>query len=200
MPKLDEKLLHFTQAFMDEARAETSRLEAEIKAAREAAVTQAEDQVLQEAYQYMKTEVARIRTEAGRNISRRVQENKRRLSLRREEMAREVFSLVRDRLAAYVETPAYQDRLLSLFREGVARLGRPARLTVLLRPQDMGAAARLRQAAEGIELTAAEGDFLLGGLVLEAPDKALRLDATFDTAMEDLNGHFAEQFGLSLSQ
>ena len=100
MPKLDEKLLHFTQAFMDEARAETSRLEAEIKAAREAAVTQAEDQVLQEAYQYMKTEVARIRTEAGRNISRRVQENKRRLSLRREEMAREVFSLVRDRLAA----------------------------------------------------------------------------------------------------
>lgn len=200
MPKLDEKLLHFTQAFMDEARAETSRLEAEIKAAREAAVTQAEDQVLQEAYQYMKTEVARIRTEAGRNISRRVQENKRRLSLRREEMAREVFSLVRDRLAAYVETPAYQDRLLSLFQEGVARLGRPARLTVLLRPQDMGAAARLRQAAEGIELTAAEGDFLLGGLVLEAPDKALRLDATFDTAMEDLNGHFAEQFGLSLSQ
>ena len=200
MPKLDEKLLHFTQAFMDEARAETSRLEAEIKAAREAAVTQAEDQVLQEAYQYMKTEVARIRTEAGRNISRRVQENKRRLSLRREEMAREVFSLVRDRLAAYVETPAYQDRLLSLFREGVARLGRPARLTVLLRPQDMGAAARLRQAAEGIELTAAEGDFLRGGLVLEAPDKALRLDATFDTAMEDLNGHFAEQFGLSLSQ
>ena len=200
MPKLDEKLLHFTQAFMDEARAETSRLEAEIKAAREAAVTQAEDQVLQEAYQYMKTEVARIRTEAGRNISRRVQENKRRLSLRREEMAREVFSLVRDRLAAYVETPASQDRLLSLFQEGVARLGRPARLTVLLRPQDMGAAARLRQAAEGIELTAAEGDFLLGGLVLEAPDKALRLDATFDTAMEDLNGHFAEQFGLSLSQ
>lgn len=200
MPKLDEKLLHFTQAFMDEARAETSRLEAEIKAAREAAVTKAEDQVLQEAYQYMKTEVARIRTEAGRNISRRVQENKRRLSLRREEMAREVFSLVRDRLAAYVETPAYQDRLLSLFQEGVARLGRPARLTVLLRPQDMGAAARLRQAAEGIELTAAEGDFLLGGLVLEAPDKALRLDATFDTAMEDLNGHFAEQFGLSLSQ
>ena len=198
MPQVNEKLTHFTKVLMDEAAAETQVVEAEIQAAREKARAKAEDQVLQEAYQYIKSEVARLRTESGRRISRQMQDNKRKLYLRREEMAQEVFSQVRTRLAAYVETPAYQEKLLSLFREAMQRLGTVSRLTVYLRPEDRACAPMLDEACGSAYLTVEDGSFLLGGLVVESEERALRIDATFDTALDELNGHFAEQFGLSL--
>lgn len=199
MPQINEKLMHFTQVLMDEATAETRVVEAEIQAAREKARAKAEDQVLQEAYQYIKSEVARLRTESGRRISRQMQDNKRKLYLRREEMAQDVFGQVRAKLAAYVETPAYQDKLLSLFREALTRLGEVFQLTVYLRPEDRVYAPLLDEACGNAYLKVEDGSFALGGLVVESEEKALRIDATFDTAMEELNGHFAEQFGLSLA-
>lgn len=199
MPQLDKKLMHFTQVLMDEAGAETRAMEAEIQATRESARAKAEDQVLREAYQYIKTEVARLRKDSGRRVSRQMQDNKRQLYLRREEMSQDIFTLVRSRLAGYVATPAYQEKLLSLFREASARLGRVTRLTVFLRPEDRGCAALLAQACGPVELTVEDGSFVLGGLVVESDERALRIDATFDTALEELSGHFAEQFGLSLA-
>ena len=199
MPQLDEKLMHFTQVLMEEAGAETRAVEEEIRTARESARAKAEDQVLREAYQYIKSEVARLRKDSGRRISRQMQDNKRQLYLRREEMAQEVFTLVRSRLADYVTTPAYQEKLLSLFREASARLGQVTRLTVFLRPEDRACAARMDEACGTVYLTVEDGPFVLGGLVVESDERALRIDATFDTALEELNGHFAEQFGLSLA-
>lgn len=199
MPQFNEKLMHFTQVLMEEASAETRAVEAEIQAARESARAKAEDQILQEAYQYIKSEVARLRKDSGRRISRQMQDNRRQLYLRREEMAQEVFDLVRVRLSSYVETPAYQDKLLSLFRESVERLGEITRLTVFLRPEDRSYAPLLDEACGTIYLTVKDGPFVLGGLVVESDERALRIDATFDTALEELNGHFAEQFGLSLA-
>lgn len=199
MPLFDEKLMHFTQMMMSEARAETQAAESEIRAARETARAEAEDQVLQESYQYIKTEVARLRTESGRSISRQMQENRKKLYLRREEMAGEVFEEVRSRLRAYVETPAYEARLRSLLAEAMERIGPAAQLTVFLRKADMKYGPGLTAAAGKIRLTVKEGDFLLGGLTAESEEKKLRVDATFDTALEELSGHFAEQFGLSLA-
>lgn len=199
MPLLNEKLMRFTQMMMSEANAETQAAESEIREAREKARAEAEDQVLQESYQYIKSEVARLRTESGRRISRQMQENRKKLYLRREEMAGEVFEEVRGKLRAYVETPAYEARLRTLLAEAMERIGQVTRLTVFLRKADMKYGAGLAAAAGKVRLSVEEGDFLLGGLTVESEEKKLRVDATFDTALEELSGHFAEQFGLSLA-
>lgn len=199
MPQLDEKLMHFTQVLMEEADAESAAVEAEIAAARAKARSEAEDQILQEAYHYIKSEVSRLRTESGRQVSRQMQENQRRLSLRREEMAQEVFASVRKKLEAYTQTDSYPRRLTALFREALSLLGTVQSVTVYLRPEDRTFLPLLQKAAGPVKVTAQDGTFRLGGLVLVSPEKARRVDATFDTAMDELNGHFAELFGLRLA-
>lgn len=200
MPQLDEKLMHFTQVLMEEADAESAAVEAEIAAARAKARSEAEDEILQDAYRYIKSEVSRLRTESGRQVSRQMQENQRRLSLRREEMAREVFAVVREKLDAYTKTDAYPRRLTVLFREALSLLGTVKSVTVYLRPEDRTYLPLLQKAAGPVKVTAETGTFQLGGLVLLAPEKARRVDATFDTALDELSGHFAELIGLRLAR
>jgi vacuolar-type H+-ATPase subunit E/Vma4 len=199
MPQLNDKLLHFTQVLMDEANAETHAVEEEIEAARKQARTRAEDQVLQESYQYIHSEVLRLRTNSGRTISRQMQDNKRKLYLRREEMSREVMDQVRAKLANYVKTPAYRNKLRDLLKDAAAQLGDITRLTLYLRLEDRAYASFLEKSCESLEITVKEGSFAVGGLIVESDERALRVDATFDTALEELNGHFAELFGLSLA-
>ena len=200
MPQLDEKLMHFTQVLMEEADAESAAVEAEIAAARAKARAEAEDEILQDAYRYIKSEVSRLRTESGRQVSRKMQENQRRLSLRREEMAREVFGVVREKLTAYTKTDAYPRRLTALFREALSLLGPVKEVTVYLRPEDRTYLPFLQKAAGPVKVTAEAGTFQLGGLALLAPEKARRVDATFDTALDELSGHFAELIGLRLAR
>ena len=70
---------------------------------------------------------------------------------------------------------------------------------VYLRPDDQRCADDLARTAPELHLTFLEGAFLLGGLVAESPSLGLRCDSSFDSALEALEGHFAELFGLSLS-
>ena len=94
MPELSKKLERFTSILLAEATEETQRTLDALKQKHDAALSAAEDQVLQEAYDYIHAEVSRIRSEQGQKVSQRLMENKRALSRRREEIAQEVFVAV----------------------------------------------------------------------------------------------------------
>ena len=160
---------------------------------------EAEDEVLKEAYDYIHTEVSRIQAEAGRGVSRHMLDNKRTLSLRRKEMAQEVFALVRAKIAAFTRTDAYTRRMAALMTEAAGYLDGAKEVLVTLREEDMGLRQLLTDSVPLMHLTFQPGDFRMGGLVAESPDLGLRVDASFDSAAEELSGHFAELFGLSLS-
>ena len=49
-----------------------------------------------------------------------------------------------------------------------------------------------------MELDFAEGEQALGGLIAECPQLSRRADLTFDSALEDLEGRFAETTGFSM--
>ena len=72
-------------------------------------------------------------------------------------------------------------------------------LVSLLRPGDERWQPQLTAAAGGRDLTFRAGQFSLGGLVVRSSGLGLQVDASFDSAAQDLSGHFAELFGLSLS-
>ena len=190
MPEKNQKLDRFTAKILAEAAAESRRAMEEVEHRRELRLQQAEDEVLKEAYEYIHTEVARIQSESGRGLSRHMLDNKRTLALRRAEMAEEVFAQVREKIAAFTRTPAYTDRLTALLAEALERLPGAREVRVTLRKEDMGPA---------VHLAFEEGDFHLGGLVVDAPELGLRVDSSFDSAAEDLSGRFAELFGVSLS-
>lgn len=199
MPELNKKLDHFTATILAEATAETERALAELKEKHNSSYSAAEDRVLGETYHYIRTEVARIKSDAGRRISRHMLDDKRALYLRREEIAREVFGEVRDKIIAYTAGAAYPERLKVLCRRTADALNGADDIRVYLRAADRKLADALSAAVPGVKLQFLEGSFVLGGLVAESPSLGRRVDATFDSAMEELDGHFAELFGLSLS-
>lgn len=199
MPDMTDKLDRFTAKILAEASDERRRAMDEAEQQRQAALRRAEDQVLREAYAYIHGEVARIKAEAGRSVSRRMLEHRRALSLRREEMARETFALVRARIAAFTRTPEYGKRLEALLAAALEKLPGTEEVQVCLREEDREWTDALTRAAPGRKLSFQPGDFRMGGLVALAPGLGLRVDATFDTAAQERSGHFAELFGLSLS-
>lgn len=198
MPELSKKLERFTSILLAEATAENERTLNELKKRHDAALESAEDRVLLEAYEYIHGEVSRIRGEQGRKVSQRLLENKRALSRRREEIADEVFALVRERIAAFTRTPAYRQRLQELLKESLAALPGAEDVVVTLREEDLPLAKDLRAAA-GRPITVEAGPIRLGGLIVRSDSLGLRADASFDCAMAGLDGHFARVVGLSLT-
>ena len=199
MPDINQKLDRFTAKILAEAAAESRRAMEEVQRRREQRIQEAEDEVLKEAYDYIHTEVSRIQAEAGRGVSRHMLDNKRTLSLRRKEMAQEVFALVRAKIAAFTRTDAYTRRMAALMTEAAGYLDGAKEVLVTLREEDMGLRQALADTVPLMHLTFQTGDFRMGGLVAESPDLGLRVDASFDSAAQELSGHFAELFGLSLS-
>ncbi len=199
MPERSEKLDRFTARLLNQASEESERTLRQLKEKHDAALASAEDEVLLEAYEYIHGEVSRIRTEQGRRVSRRLLEHKQALCRRREEIAAEVFSLVRARLDAHTRTPAYVHQLKERLREAAGRLAGAEDLILYLRPQDAALSAELLAALDGRTAEVREGSFQLGGLILESRSLRQRLDASYDASMEELSGHFASLVGLSLA-
>ena len=144
--------------------------------------------------------MSRIRSEEGRKVSRHMLDNKKALYLRREEIAREVFEAVRDRIVAYSATPAYRKRLAEVACQAVDTLKGTDDIVIRLRAEDMDQSSAITAALGGAKVSfQADPSILMGGLTAVSASLGRRVDATFGTAMEELNGHFAEIFGLSLS-
>jgi vacuolar-type H+-ATPase subunit E/Vma4 len=191
------KLEHFTSAITEGAIDESRKIYEEIRTQSERALAAAEDEVLGETFRFVKSEVSKIRTQAGRLVSRKMMENKRALSLRRAEMCAECIAQVRARLAEYVKTPAYTRRLKDIAARALATLAGDC--VLCLREEDM----RLRgdiiplHCPHNVEFRV--GAFELGGLRAFCRSKALQVDASFDTTLEELGEHFAELIGLEIA-
>ena len=199
MPELKLRLDRFTASVLSEATHEAEAALQTLEQKRRKALAAAERKALNDSYQAVHNETARIRAEKGREISRHMLENQRALALRREEIARSVFDKVVQRLSDYTASPDYEGRLLALFRQAVQAVGGSGPLVVYLRPEDLGAEAALRRSCAGRPLEVRPGAFRLGGLIVDCPEQNLRADQTFDCSLQSLEGHFAELFGLSLS-
>ena len=111
---------------------------------------------------------------------------------------REVFAAVRERIRQAAAGEGYGAMLRALLEKALAALPGAKSVTVYLRAEDMGQAGGLKAAFPGVELDFAEGEQALGGLIAECPQLSRRADLTFDSALEDLEGRFAETTGFSM--
>lgn len=199
MPEQNEKLQRFTEAVMRDAARESNALRRQLYEARTAALEEAHTEAREASRAYYDREAARIRSEAGREISRHLMDVKRQVYLRRKEISEEVTAKARARVAAFTASPDYPAHLERLLRSALEQLPGAAAVSLYLRAEDLEHADRLTAAAAPVQVECAAGSFALGGLILHCPGLGLRADSSFDTRLEELSGHFAEQFGLSLS-
>lgn len=199
MPEQNEKLQRFSEAVLSEAAREDSALRRQLRDARTAALHDAHIEAREASRAYYDREAGRIRAEAGREVSRHLMDSKRQIYLRRKEISQEVTARVRARVAQFTASPEYPAHLEKLLRAAIAQLPGASSILLRLRQEDMRYAQRLAACAAPLAVECVQGSFALGGLVIRCPELGLRVDCSFDTRLEELSGHFAEQFGLSLS-
>ncbi len=194
-----EKLLHFTDAVMKNAVRESDELRKQLEETRTQALERVRDEAKEAARAYYDKEAARIRAEAGREISKHLMESKREIYLRRKEIGQEVFDKVRERIAQYTASPEYPEHLKELLLSALKQLPGATRVSLRLRQEDLPLGPELAKAAAPVKVEYEEGSFSLGGLAIRCPELGLRVDCSFDNRLEELSSHFAESFGLSLS-
>ena len=117
-----EKLLHFTDAVMKNAVRESDELRKQLEETRTQALERVRDEAKEAARAYYDKEAARIRAEAGREISKHLMESKREIYLRRKEIGQEVFDKVRERIAQYTASPEYPEHLKELLLSALKQL------------------------------------------------------------------------------
>lgn len=194
-----EKLLHFTDAVMRNAARESDALRRQIADTRTKALEKAREEAQEAARTYYDREAARIRAEAGREVSMHLMEGKRKIYLRRKEIGQEVFDKVRERIAQYTASPDYPRHLEELLAAAMKQLPGAKRVSLRLRREDLPLQGRLAACVAPVEVDCEEGSFSLGGLALRCPELGLRVDCSFDNQLAELASHFAESFGLSVS-
>ena len=194
-----EKLLHFTDAVMKNAARESDELRRQLADTRTKTLEKAREEAQEAARTYYDREAARIRAQAGREVSMHLMEAKRKIYLRRKEIGQEVFEKVRQRIAQYTASPEYPKHLEALLAAAMKQLPGARRVSLRLRKEDLPLADRLAKTIAPVKVEYEEGSFSLGGLALRCPELGLRVDCSFDNQLEELASHFAESFGLSVS-
>ena len=199
MPEQAQKLLHFTDNVLKTATEESEALARELEAKRQAALAEARQTSRDDAHAYYERESAKIRAEAGQEVSRHLMDGKRQVYLRRSEISREVLDKVRGKLDEFVASPQYPEHLKGLLAQTVSRLDGVHEMVIQLRHEDLPLGQELADSVAPVKATVEEGRFQIGGLVALCPELGIRADCSFDAQLEELGGHFAEIFGLSLS-
>ncbi len=199
MPDTNEKLNKFRQIVLDDAVSERDQLLKKISEERTQRILEAEARIRRITDAKTVARASAITAESGRALSRQLLENKRIIAAHREEMAKEVFSAVREKLLSFTQTADYIEHLKALYKEAFDALGNPYDGVVYLRPVDMHFSKELISLLPGRHIQFREGTFRLGGLIVDCESRLQRADQSYDTALNDLDGHFAELFGLSLA-
>lgn len=199
MPEQTEKLLHFTEEVVRNAALQSEQMKKELDAARAEALAEAKIGAKEAARAYYDKEAARIRAESGREVSRHLMESKRKIYLRRKEITQEVFQQVCERIGAFTAGETYYTHMEEMLRRALELLPGAQAVTVQLRGEDMSFAPKLAAALAPVQVECQEGSFSLGGFIVHCSQLGLRVDCSFDNRLDELAGHFAESFGLSLS-
>ena len=177
------KLKGFTNAILSAAQAKAEAVRAEADEHEKASIAEYRERSKAEGARKLAQSVAEVRAKEDKRVMTETLAARRSILALREECQREVVSDVRERLRGYPDAPEYA---------GVKRA------RVLLRSEDISHKLHLKAAAPEVELSFAEGFFDLGGLIIDFPDEHRRADLTFDTALDDLAGNFAEATGIGM--
>ena len=178
MPEQTQKLIHFTDNVLKAASRESEELNRQLENQRNAVLDEAKKTAWENAKAYYNREAAKLRAEAGREVSKHLMEGKRQVYLRRSQVAQEVLAQVRQRVDEFVASPAYSEHLKTLLARAMERLDGVDEIYLRLRPEDLGKMGVVMKRAQYF-LTAsgkrAEGlhftqESLLGNLIAaEAP-------------------------------
>lgn len=189
----------FLQSIRTLAAAECERIDRETESVRAERLQAMQNDVRKRYKSYMEYEAARIRAEANREISKKGEASRKTLSDLRATLFLQVFDRAKDKIAAYTETDAYREKLLSGVRE-IAAAFKDGDVELFIAPHDADKTAEISAAFGAPCTVTVSEEIALGGVKALNRKTRCLADNTLDTALQAQKTWFLENSGLSVEE
>ena len=191
-----EKLEKFERTVYREAEHKIEEIKREIEEYRKQELDKSTDQTLEDCFNTIQTESAKIRHDCRKKVAREEINARRDLLIAREKLAGQVFQNVRDRLLAYTSSDEYPAFLIKAV-EKAAALYRDEVCVLYLKENDLSLANQLQPFFQKVTFEPSD-DITIGGFMLKVESKGVFLDETLDFQLESQKGYFHEISHLSV--
>ena len=173
---IDEKLSHFYDITVEDARTKAAAILEEHKEALEKMTAERKALSKENAQAQIKAETANARREVNKALSAEQLTIKRDWTKKQNELKEKLFSEVKELLDSFTKTPEYETYLTGKIKEALA-FAEDDEISVYLSPEDSALAEKLQQTT-GVTIQIAKDSFL-GGIRATIPQKNILIDHSF---------------------
>ena len=186
----------FLDAINQYAESQKEQITQEIEDYKNAKIEQATEQGLQDAYELIRSDIAKRKFAIVKDTAKRERSLKIELFSERSRIADEVFSAAEDRLRAFTQSEDY-DAFLERSCKAVAQLFNEESFVVSVAPFDEGKIDRLHALLPHAEIVT-DNHIRLGGIKAYCRTKGITADDTIDTRLEEQRDRFIMDSGLKV--
>ncbi len=189
----EEKLKHFLDTCMEDARARSSRMIKEYTASLEKSFEEHQKDARHRSQLEVRQETDKIERDINKQLSMELLNLKRMLGQKQEELKEKLFADLQDKLETYRRTPEYERLLNRQFQDAVSLAGEDE-LFIYLDPSDKDKSDRLAKNYPSVHIRLNDEPFM-GGTRAALPSRRILIDNSFQTKLAEAR----ESFHLDLS-
>lgn len=183
----EEKLQHFLEFCLEDARTRSAKMLDEYTAALEQTFLEHQTDAKGKAGQQVALESERIEREINKKLSLEQISMKRELGKKQNELKEKLFLELRDKLDAFMESPEYLRLLEKQIQKAMEMAGTEA-FTLYMDPKDEEKIKKLTLSST-LDIRVSEYPFI-GGTRAVIPSKHLLIDNSFQTKLEEAKRDF----------
>ena len=183
----EEKLQHFLEFCMEDARTHSAKMLDEYTAALEQTFSEHQADAKRRAEQQVALESERIEREINKQLSLEQINMKREFGKKQDELKEKLFAELKDKLAAFMETPEYT-KLLEKQILAAKELAAKEFITIYIDPGDEGKISGL-SLNDSADIRVSEYSFM-GGTRAVIPSRHVLIDSSFQTKLAEAKRDF----------
>ncbi|MFR3730419.1 V-type ATP synthase subunit E [Lacrimispora sp.] len=183
----EEKLQHFLEFCMEDARSRSAKMLDEYTAALEQTFAEHQDSANRRAEQQVALEKKRIEREINKKLSLEQINIKREFGKKQDELKEKLFKELTEKLLEYMKTPEYT-LLLNSQIQNALKLADKEFITIYIDPADEGKLSGL-SLPQGADIQVSEYSFL-GGIRAVIPSRHILIDNSFQTKLSEAKRDF----------
>lgn len=191
---IEEKLQHFQEFTMQDARTKSTELLDEYNASLEQIFEEHKEKKLRQSQLEIKTETESLKHDRNKEVSKQHLHIRRKITRKQDELKEKLFVEVKNLLGDFMDTPAY-DQLLITQIKAAKNFAKDQKITIYIDPADSSRRSSL-EVATNTMLTVSEYSFL-GGTRAVIAEKNILIDNSFETKLAEAKSNFTFNGGIS---
>lgn len=190
---IEEKLQHFKEYAMEDARIQSAQQLDEYTQALETIFQEHREERRRQEDLQVKTETEQIIRENNKDLSQEQMRIKRRLRKKEEELKEKLFVEVRDRLGRFMDTPKYNELLVKWLKEALSFAGGDE-IILYIDPADSSKQMELEAQIQA-PVVVSQYSFI-GGMRAVIPSRNILIDNSFETKLAEEKEAFVFKGGV----